>query len=222
MSKEGEQLKGRVLGFTGLDVQDTMLYLSRIFYHMGKKVLMMDYSESRALYYSIPVIPGLDVNTMIVEYRDTYFTCRKIAEKELEEFDVILIFFGFTERAELKLCNYLVYTTDYEKNHIERLARIKGSGAVYTQLVYRNAGKPHRKEENLFEIKVCESSPYYCNDNEREKRLRRQCQYNDSYGFHGISGSFRKYLLDTVRAVFPKEAEGKGFEESFRRAEMGV
>ncbi len=222
MNREEKKLKSRVVGFVGLDVQDTVLYLSRIFYHMGKKVLMVDYSESRALYYSIPLIPGLDIYSMIEEYRGMYFTCGKIGKKELEAFDAVLIFFGFTERIELQLCSHLVYTTDYEKNHLERLMLLKQEGVVFTQLVYRNTGKHPWKTPKLYEVRVCEESLYYCNDNRREQKLRRQCQYNDSYGFHGISAAFRKYLLDTVKAVFPEEATGKEFAESFHRAEMGV
>ena len=41
----GDGMENKIIGFVGLDVQDTILYLSRIFYHMGKRVLMADYSE---------------------------------------------------------------------------------------------------------------------------------------------------------------------------------
>ncbi|MBQ9120207.1 MAG: hypothetical protein IJY09_09190, partial [Lachnospiraceae bacterium] len=214
----------RILGIVGVDVPDTMLYLSRIFYHMGKRVLMTDYSESKALYYSIPLVPGTDVYSMRIEYRDTFFTCGAITEQELQEFDVVMIFFGFAWRKELDLCSHLIYTTDFEKNHLEKLAELKKKGTVYTQLVYRNVGKDRylQRRKPFFSTEIREECQYYCNDSSKEKRLRRQCQYNDSYGFRGISSGFRKYLSETVRAVFPDEAGERGFAECFRRAEMGV
>ena len=209
----------KIIGFVGLDVQDTILYLSRIFYHMGKCVLMADYSESQALYYSIPLIPGTDAYAGHVEYRGTYFTGGPIREKEYGEFDVIMIFFGFAVRREMERCTHMIYTTDSEKNHTERLKEVGKADAGYLQLVYRNAGKWGEKEGAF---KVRESCQYSCNDNSREKKLRMQCQYNEIFSFRGISAKFKRYLEETVRAVFPEEGTGKTFAESFRRAQEGL
>lgn len=216
-------MNSKVIGFVGLDVQDTMLYLSRIFLHMGKRVLLADYSESQALYYSIPLVQGMNAQSMLIEYRDTFFTCVAITEKELREFDVILLFFGFMKRRELELCTHMIYTTDFERNHLEKLPELRGNKKEYIQLVYRNTGRQKQGGKQFpFAAEIKEDCQYYCNDSSREKRLRRQCQYNDAYGFRGISSGFRRYLYDTVKAVFPEEAMGKEFAASFRRAEMGV
>lgn len=218
-------MKNKVIGFAGLDVQDTILYLSRIFYHMGKRVLMADYSESQALYYSIPMIPGTDAYTTHVEYRGTYFTSGPVREKDWEDFDVIMIFLGFEARREVKYCTHMIYTTDCEKNHLERLEELRGVPAQYSQLVYRNAGKAEHYLEDMsfsFHGAVREACRYTCNDSPREKKLRMQCQYNEIFSFKGISGAFRRYLFDTVRAVFPEESAGKEFAESFRRAQQGM
>lgn len=217
-------MKSKVLGFVGMDVQDTMLYLSRVFWHMGKRVLMADYSESQALYYCIPMIPGTDAFTVQVEYRGTYFTSGPIRERDYEAFDVIMIFFGFEERREVQKCTHMIYTTDSEKNHVERLRQVLGGYAGYSQIVFRNVGKKRyhgQVPEEPLPGMVRESCAYTCNDSAKEKRLRVQCQYNEVFSFKGISAQFKKYLADTVRAVFPGEGEGKAFEESFRRAQLG-
>lgn len=217
-------MKSKVIGFVGMDVQDTMLYLSRIFYHMGKSVLMADYSESQALYYCIPMIPGTDAYTAQVEYRGTYFTSGPIRERDYEAFDVIMIFFGFEARREVRCCTHMIYTTDGEKNHIERLEEVKGAAADYSQLVFRNAGRRQYDSEDISRPlcgAVRETCEYTCNDSGREKRLRMQCQYNEVFSFKGISARFKKYLFETVRAVFPKEGEGRKFEECFKRAQQG-
>lgn len=217
-------MENKIIGFVGLDVQDTILYLSRIFYHMGKSVLMADYSESQALYYSIPLISGMDADSMLIEYRDTFFTCGPIREKEMQRFDVVMIFFGFEVCAELDCCTHIIYTTDYEKNHIEKLGNLKHQGKEYSQLVYRNAGKTWDIPEYGLPLAagIREECRYICNDSSREKALRFQCQYNEVYGFRGISAAFRKYLKATVRAVFPEEAAQKKFQVCFKRAEMGA
>lgn len=217
-------MENKIIGFVGLDVQDTILYLSRIFYHMGKRVLMADYSESQALYYSIPLIPGTDAYAGLVEYRGTYFTGGPIREKEYGKFDVIMIFFGFAARREMERCTHMIYTTDSEKNHTERLREVSsenapGENAEYSQLVYRNAGRSVKEGRALSVREVCQ---YSCNDNSREKKLRMKCQYNEIFSFRGISAKFRHYLEETVRAVFPEEGMGKAFSESFRRAQEGL
>lgn len=210
----------KVIGFIGLDVQDTILYLSRIFHQMGKRVLMADYSESQALYYCIPMIPGTDDYAEAVEYRGTYFTRGLLRQEDYKEYDVIMIFFGFAQREELKSCTHKIYTTDGEKNHVERLKESAEGGADYLQLVYRNAG--HEKYEGQALGTVRESCQYSCNDSTREKKLRIQCQYNELFSFRGISSNFKRYLEETVRAIFPEESAGKEFAEHFRRAQQGA
>ncbi len=220
-------MNNRIIGFVGLDVQDTILYLSRIFFQMGKRVLMADYSESRALYYSVPVIPGTDTCSELVEYRGTFFTTRAMGRNELAEYDVSLLFLGFSAGDRLGLCTHIIYTTDGERNHIQRLAALSEHGKGYRQFVFRNAGgRRGRGRLADFGMKesgmaVCEESAYYCNDSIREKRLREQCQYQNRFCFRGLSRSYKDYLKATVRAVFPEEALAPGFAGCFRRAEMG-
>lgn len=216
-------MKSKIMGFVGVDVQDTILYLSRIFRNMGKRVLMADYSESQALYYSIPFIPGMDAYSDMIEYRNTYFTCGPLEEKQMKEFDVVLVFFGFEVCREFQFCTHVIYTTDYEKNHLERLADIRHETAEYQQLVYRNAGQSGRVSKPALKLDaVREECQYICNDSRREKSLRVQCQYNDNFGFQGISAAFRNYLKETVAAVFPAETKDKSFRRSFYQAETGV
>lgn len=216
-------MEHKVIGFMGLDVQDTILYLSRIFHQMGKRVLMADYSESQALYYCIPMIPGTNDYTEQVEYRGTYFTRGPVCQENCEKYDVIMIFFGFVPRSEIKFCTHMIYTTDCEKNHMERLKEIEGGEADYFQLVYRNAGEKYTdRMVRPLAGTVREACQYSCNDSTKEKKLRIQCQYNEIFSFRGISSHFKKYLWDTVRAVFPKECEEKEFAEHFRRAQEGA
>ena len=220
-------MNNRIIGFGGLDVQDTILYLSRIFLQMGKRVLMADYSESRALYYSVPFIPGTDTCSELVEYRGTFFTCRAMNRNELAEFDVSMLFLGFSTGDKLGLCTHIIYTTDGERNHIQRLAELPEHGKGYRQLVFRNAGG--RRSKGYFTdcggkgsgMTVCEMPAYYCNDSIREKKLREQCQYQNKFGFRGLSRSYKNYLKATVQAVFPEEVLTPGFAGCFRRAEMG-
>ncbi|MDE7300207.1 MAG: hypothetical protein K2N94_15525 [Lachnospiraceae bacterium] len=220
-------MENKIIGFVGLDVQDTILYLSRIFLQMGKRVLMADYSESRALYYSVPIIPGTDTRLETVEYRGTFFTSRHLSRTELEQFDVSMLFLGFAAGTELDLCTHIVYTTDGERNHIQRLAEIPKQEGPYRQLVFRNAaegwGRLLSADQRQREagLAVCEEPAYYCRDSGREKRLRAQCQYQEKFRFRGLSRSYKGYLKATVRAVFPEEASGPGFADCFRRAEMG-
>lgn len=211
------------MGFVGIDVQDTILYLSRIFYHMGKSVLMVDSSESQALYYSMPLIPGADAGNAILEYRGTYFTCKPLQKKEMEAFDVVMFFFGFTPGTKMNDCTHLIYTTDCNKNHMDKISDIGNYEIEYKQLVYRNAGKGWLEGYQLpLAEEIRAECQYMHNDNSRERRLRLQCQYNEIYGFRGLSGNFKRYLKDTAKAVFPKESGGKEFQSCFKRAEMGI
>ena len=225
---EDKNLKNKTIGFVGLDVQDTILYLSRIFRQMGKTVLMADYSKSQALSYSVPAVPGVDTNSGMVDYRGTFFTSGSLMPDDFAKFDVSMIFFGFEDRDEIKFCTHIIFTTDGERNHVKKLCEMENRQEVYKQLVFRNAGNARALRAMFVEgwgqvgTMVCEEQEYYCNDNGREKKLRACCQYQEIFDFRGISQNYRSYLKDTVRAVFPEEAVGKKFEACFRQAEMGA
>ena len=58
----------KLIGFLGCDKYEIILYLSRILYHLGKKVLLVDYAESEALYQSIPVPDTLKDENNYIHY----------------------------------------------------------------------------------------------------------------------------------------------------------
>lgn len=212
----------RIVGFVGVDVQDTILYLSRILLHMGKKVLMVDHSISEALLSSIPLIPEYDVYHGKAEYRGTFFTCDKVSEKDLDEYDVILLFLGFEISNDLELCTHVIYTTDDEKNHMDKLMKTGMKSGDYRQLVLRNVSLKNKYRTEAATVgTVREECCYVRNDNRTEKKLRADCQYRNSFSFRGISAGYKKYLRDTIEALYPFETAKKEFIKIYKKAEAG-
>ena len=121
-------MENKILGFFGVDKYDIILYLSRILYTLNKKILLLDCSENRALTYSIPM-----PNQILCEERDCYivnyrgidcasnsFISQELMEKYKQEYDVILMDFGFQENHELvENCTHIVLVLDQKLHNLK-------------------------------------------------------------------------------------------------------
>ena len=62
------------VAYVGLDNFDIILYISRVLMKLGKKVLLVDHSETMAIKYCIPQPKGLNCQRDIITYQGIDFT----------------------------------------------------------------------------------------------------------------------------------------------------
>jgi hypothetical protein len=219
-------MANNIIGYAGIDTFDIMLYLSRILLKLGRKVLLVDHSETQALSNSIPKVEGLNPSQGIISFRHVDFTLMTINDMAAQNYDDILISYGFNEPAEDKqLLTRIIYTTDLYEYNLDRVNSLIYYDPlnISRQLLIRDilnikitpeiiAQKIHKdiKREN---VKVL-----YQNESDLINRLI--CNCNKSARFMKISGALQGYLIKEAVILFP-QANPKLFKNAYRKARKG-
>src|SRR5690554_1464643 len=85
--KERLNLANNVVAFVGIESFDNIQYMARILSNLGKKVLVIDYSETEALTWSVPQIDFIDIKKDIINYRHVDYTNQNITDDMLKVYD---------------------------------------------------------------------------------------------------------------------------------------
>lgn len=213
----------KVIAFVGIDVADTILYLSRICHNFGSKVVILDYSESGRLRSSVPVAEQIDLDRDCFDYRGVDYTRKVMEEEEQKQYDVVLINLGFKASSYIKHCNYWIYTTDLHKNSIEKLYEISDCSGKAFQLVIRKRKKERQYvKEELKKIAVKLNTEnvveqyYHWND----ENVLLQSEYQDCFTFEELSSDFKDYLVQLTKTIYPDVLK-KVLLKNMKRAERG-
>ena len=224
-------MENRIIGFFGVDKYDIILYLSRIIYQLNQKVLLLDGSENKALTYSVPMPSNIlyeENESFIVTYRGVDFaynapmTREQLVEYQ-EEYDVILIDFGFEKHKLLHNCTHVVFVIDQKLHNLLRVKDI-------------SVPKECKKFLIFYVIYGCKISLYYAMDeifleipkghifevSQESVDLKHSidCQYNDVIRFHKLTKPYQKLLHSIVASLYP-EYNAKEKTKAFQKAKCG-
>lgn len=214
-----------VIAFIGCDKYELILYLARILYHLGKKVLMVDYSENEALYQCIPVPLTLQESNNYIDYRGIEFVKgHKIKTHDFSDYDVVLMDLGFFIDVELlNACTKICYVTDMQLHHINNIKKLEGKCDVQKCLVIKDAFS-------------CKITPEYIM-NQVGQDLEKKCiyqffqdpydymykinsQYNDKFIFPKLSKEVQSFLKDMIMQLDDTLSE-KQYSLAYKKAERG-
>lgn len=220
-------MANNVVAYVGCDCFDIILYLSSILQKLGKRVLIIDYSESGSLRYSIPSPKGLEVSRDIITYRKVDYTSKEFNIAEAGEYDDILIAFGFKAPPDVSACNHIVYVSDLFTFNQERLAEFcrgviasenTGKSLLIRNVVYnRMSGIISEGLAEQFD-NIVRSYHYY---DERDYENSLNCNLNGTVRFSGISKCLRTYLKCEIISLYPNIGK-KTLCKAVKKAEKGV
>jgi len=216
------------VAYVGLDNFDIILYISRVLMKLGKKVLLVDHSETMAIKYCIPQPKGLNCQRDIITYQGVDFTSKILSKQMQEEYDDILILYGYQEpTSDLELCNRICFVTDLYISNQERLMNLihgySSTGVKDKSLLIKHKADIKVRLDYLFECFHKEVNPehitvlYY---NEIDEINALVCQYHGVYKFKDISKYIKNFILDEVKKLHP-EIRIKMITNAFRLARKG-
>lgn len=225
----------KVVGFLGIDKYEYVLYLSRVLYHLGKKVIMVDYSETGALAASIPCPEGL--KNSVIEYRGVMFSDgmdtnetkdngNDKAEFQKNDFDCVLIDFGLRVGNEkLKFCDRIICVTDQQIHNIKRLAVVGDLQGVKKSLVIKDVVGSRVNPSYIiceFEQRNLKAEQIYIvNQDEIDTRCRINSQYDGVFHFRKLSMQTKTVIWGLIYEMYPN-AEKKALNDAFKKAEKGA
>lgn len=216
-----------VLGFLGVENYEIILYLSRILDRLGRKILLVDYSDFGDLAACIPVPAGIDVETETSTYFGVDFTRRFLNQEIIENYDDVLINFGFNHIEEmLKYCTRIVYATDQFKNNVDRLAAIpetEFTRQLPKSLLIKDAVICKIDKEYIISRlkKSIQMEEVFIFDQDAvDKRYKLLAQYDTLFVFRKVTAEIKNYLKDMIRKMYP-EIEEKRLKAAYKSAERG-
>lgn len=219
-------MANNIVGFMGIENYEIIMYVSRILNNLGKKVLMVDYSETGSLAACVPVPVGLNAKDDIIDFRRTDFTMKIISSDILNEYDDILINFGFNVSDDiLDACNHLVFITDQQKQNIENIAALPKVEINDTrkQMVIKDSVESKINQAYILkELKnvVFDDNVYVLDQDENNTISKLLVQYDVKFGFRKVSKALKNYLKDTVKSLYT-ELSDKELNRAYKLAEGG-
>lgn len=217
------------IGFAGIDKYDIILYLARILKHLGKKVLIVDGSETGALVSCIPYPVGLDGT--VIDYRGIYFINLCKYEEDLfgriltMDIDIALIDYGYCMREmEAEFLNQIIYVTDQQKHNVDRLIPMTGFKNNDKRLVIRDVTsykyglKCIINELGLSGMPANNISIIFMDEVDTRCKLR--CQYEIKTSFRKLSLPAKK-TINALLSGIVHEIGWKEIRSAYRKAERG-
>jgi hypothetical protein len=222
------------IGFLGIDKYEYILYLSRVLYHLGKKVLLVDCSETGALTSSIPR-PKAKFNSEI-EYRGVmFFDQQKSNDNPYgwsevimgdKEYDYVLIDYGFGGNTkELAKCSQLVFVTDQQAHNIHRLRIPDDLKHCEKYIIIKNYVKcritPSYILSELTLDYLSANQIYIADQDELDLKCKINYQYEGTFHFRKLSTQ-TKSIIKGLLIKFCPEITKKQIKEVCKKVERGV
>lgn len=198
-------IKANIVGFIGIETYDIILYTAKLLYNLKKKVLIIDHSEAEALTYCIPIPDSLNPKLTKVNFCNIEFIKDRSPLEFAEEYDFILIDFGFSLRnKEFIHCTRLFFVTDKQQHNISRLQSLKINQSE-TYLIIKDVIQKENAAflfENLREYSLNLKDYFYLYYDDIDKENMTSLQYNYDIKLKKLSGQFKSMLYQILSDIF--------------------
>lgn len=223
----------QLIGFLGIDKYEYILYLSRVLYHLGKKVLMVDCSETGALASSISR-PNVKLNSEIEYHGVMFFDQHKSKDNPYswsevimggKEYDYVLIDYGFGGNAkELAKCSQLVIVTDQQAHNIHRLRTPEELNNCGKCIIIKNYVKSRITPSYILSELMLEdlsaNQIYIADQDELDLKCKINCQYEGSFHFRKLSTQTKSIIKGLIIKIC-SDISKKQMKEACKKVERG-
>jgi hypothetical protein len=219
-------MEARIIGFVGSDKYELILYLSRILYHLNKKVLLVDYAENEALLQSITIPETLKENNNYISYRGIDFIQGKyFTWKMKQEYDYILMDFGYLLAHEGMLrCSKVIFVTDLQLHNLKRIKNMEYVEDEDKCLVIKDVFQCKIKPEYIISqigFPVKKDNIFILYQDSVDLKSKVSCQYDHKFAFTKLSKPTRCFLKDFTRMI-ANHFEEKEINLAYKKAERGL
>lgn len=218
-------MANNIVAYVGIDSFDTILYLSRILQRLGRRVLVVDNSDTRALTCSVPCIPNINTYETTISNRRVDFTAMTVSEELSSKYDDILIDCGLKKPlTSVHLFTKIIYITDMFEYNMQRLCDMNQYYDCNCEkyLLIRNAVYTKISPEQITQkIKVDISA------NRVNVLYRDEVDYENSLSSHVnqvftlyLSKPYKHYLMEQVYSLC-STLTMKEIRKAYREARNG-
>ncbi|WMJ87535.1 hypothetical protein [Anaerocolumna sp. MB42-C2] len=213
--------KANIIGFLGIETYDIILYLSKLLFHLNKKVLIVDNSDTEALTYCIPIPASMNPKINRIHFCNLDFIKEKNVTDYLKEYDYILIDFGFkTNHMEIHNCSYIYLVTDKQQHNLARILNLKCKQEVFLIIKDRIKNKSLTYLLEMMKDNGINIKQYYClYYDDLDKENMTGIQYRNEISFKHQSGQMKDLLNELIETLsFNKIEAGQAYKKAKRGA----
>lgn len=216
-------MANNIVAYIGIDSFDIVLYQAYILSKLGKKVLVIDHTNTRAIACSIPIPQGLDISKDSITIRRVDFSTMMLDESIIGAYDDILIAYHTYMENTSHMFTKVIYVTDLYLHSMEHIRTTLDISGVKKSLVIRNVVGVKITQDMIIyhtgtKIAPEEITYIYMDENDISNAIL--CQFNQKVCFTRISKQMREYLLKETKAFYP-DIEYKDIKEAYRKARKG-
>lgn len=218
-------MANNIVAYVGIESFDTILYLSRIIQRLGRRVLVVDNSDTLALTLSVPRISEINTYETTISYRRVDFTNLPVSEELAAVYDDVLIDCGMkVPVTAITLLTKIIYVTDLFEYNIRRIASIEEydeckcekllliRNAVYTKIPADKISQQISKDILIEKIKVL-----YLDEADYERCLNNHI--NQVFTLN-LSKLYKEYLIGQVISMC-SDFTRREIKEAYRKAKNG-
>lgn len=184
--------KAKVLGFYGIEIYDIIIYSSLLISNMGKKVLVIDNSDNKALSHCIVLPKNMEDKDTIIEYRGLDYSLDNNFLKYINDYDYIFVDYGFNSNSnDFYYVDEIIYVADMQYHNIKRILDTSNSNKSNKyHLIIRDLCKKESVNyiiELFFDNLIDISSYVLLEDDYADKRKRSSLQFSKRPNYRVLS-----------------------------------
>lgn len=215
----------KIIAFVGVDKYELILYLSRILYHLNKKVLLVDFSENEALLQSVTIPETLKEDPGYIDYRGIDFIQGQYFQWRMtKDYNFILIDMGFHNDNEIiKYCNKVIYVTDLQLHNLKRIKNPDSFDINNQYLIIKDVFECKIKPDFVLEqidLNVYEHHVFILFQDSVDFKVKVLSQYDHSFTFGNLSKPIQCFLKDMTMVLVEGITE-KQINTAYHKAERG-
>lgn len=216
------------ISYIGEEAFDIVLYMARTMTKLNYRVLIIDLSDSTALYKSIYHGMDLDSRETIVNYRDINYTRKAPSNEELEPFStgVVFVVYGYSNNMNFQLpfleTNVVINTFPHVIERVNSMMMdMEGTGFNHRLLIrdILSIDDLERvKSELSFTYEDDKNDYLYLDLDDRESAVN--CQVKQIVNFANVSGRMESYITGHLHVIFP-QINMSYIKKAFKEARKG-
>lgn len=214
-----------IVAYVGVSAFDIILYLSRILIKLDRRVLLVDNSETKALTCSFPQIQGVNTNIGCITYRSVDFTTQTVTYELSEQYDDVLIDFGFHQtKMDISLLTRVIYVVDILENNIFKMASMENfSDTVGKALFIRDMIDTRISIDHIISTVnkgISKSNTYLVPRDDGDYYNSFLCQLSKVPRFTHISHRMREVLFFEIKKLY-REISERQLKMVYHKARRG-
>jgi hypothetical protein len=189
------------INIVGTWMNDTVLYLARIFGACGGTVLIRDYTRDKLLSACVPKVKGVDPGEVILDYAGVGYT---YSRNSSEKYDTCIRLYDYNRLPDNEE-NFTLIIADESKAVSDALNSMDWSdftdaGTKIALLIKYYTGVVRKQYDELMK-KAAIKDAFVIPMNPHDMKCAVLTEFNDSFTFNSISAKYQESLIDILRLI---------------------